>query len=43
MAGTLMGITTVILFYPITLTHLVIGIITGAFSGVAAEIIAGRI
>ena len=37
--GTLISITLVILFYPITLTDLIIGIITGAFSGVVAEIL----
>lgn len=34
-----MGVTLVILLYPITLSHIVIGIITGGFSGIVAQIL----
>jgi hypothetical protein len=37
--GLIMGVTLIVLFYPITLHNFIIGIITGAFSGVIAQII----
>ncbi len=37
--GLIMGVTLVILLYPITLSHIVIGIITGGFSGIVAQIL----